>query len=717
MSARAVARGSVWAITFAVVLTVPGIALQPTGLPSASGAGGISSGPLLSVPAPVAGRGAPTSPPVKVCDNRSLLTGPSSPPAGAVTLPAGNDSDLTASYELAPNTTYWFAPGTHTIGTGQYSQFQPDTGDTFLGAPGAILNGQGVDDSAFTTNPNVPATNVTLEYLTIENFVSGEGQGLVNHNGESFWTVEHNTIGPDEQNGSNPGGAGLFLGSNNVAEFNCLIHNGEYGFSSAGGSANITLAFNEISFNDAYGGYDRGASSIECGCSGGGKFWDTTNVTIEGNYVHNNGNVGIWVDTDNSGYRVAGNYLSDNYAEGLIYEISYNGAILNNTFLRNTLGAGPLLGGFPDAALYISESGFDARASNPFHATSFLIQGNVFTDNWGGVVLWEEPNRFCSDGSDQYCTLVDPSVYTLASCAAHLSEKSPIDYYDNCRWKTQNVSVSDNLFEYTPGDIGPECTVALYCGFNGLFSAYGNPPYSGPAIPTNITFKQNNHFFNNSYLGPWNFEAWSQGNGYNPVNFTVWRAAVTDECSTPGESSSGYCESGFGQDMGSSMGGWNGILSASASASHEAGQAPLRVSFNGTAQGGAPPYSWSWTFGDGSPAGGEENPQHTYTSSGTFAVELVVKDSAGQVAQAWTNVTVAPGSTGPSGSGPLSWSVDGVPGSVLVIAAAVFGLFGGLYLWRRGRESVPKPPPSRGVPPTDPGGMGPGGFEPPTDRL
>jgi hypothetical protein len=704
VSARAVVGGSFWAIALAILLALPGIMLQSASLPRALEVESGTSEPMRSVLSPVAGSGAPTAPPVRVCGNASLLTGPSAPPGGAVTVPAGNDSDLTASYELAPNTTYWFAPGTHTIGTGQYSQFQPDTGDTFLGAPGAILNGQGLDDSAFTTNPNLPATNVTIEYLTIENFVSGEGQGIVNHNGEPFWTVEHNTIGPNEQNGSNPGGAGLFLGSNNVAEFNCLIHNGEYGFSSAGGSANITLSYDEISFNDAYGGYDRGTGSIECGCSGGGKFWDTTNVTIEDDYVHNNGNVGVWADTDNSGYQVADNYISDNYAEGMIYEISYNGAIFNNTFLRNTLGAGPQLGGFPDAALYVSESGFDARAPNPFHYSSFAIQGNVFADNWGGVVLWEAPNRYCGDGSDQYCTLVDPSVYTLTSCPANLAEKSPVDYYDDCRWRTQNVSVSDNLFEYDPGDIGSDCTVGLFCGFNGLFSAYGNPPYGGPAIPINITFKQNNLFFNNTYLGPWNFEAWNQGNGYNPVNFTVWRAPVTDDCSTPGENSSGYCDSGFGQDMGSSIGPWKGFLSATLSPSSTVVRVETIFQVSSKIQGGDPPYSTSWatSYSWCSPSG--QNLSCTPTTVGSYPFELIVKDSAAGTAHAWSNVTVTGSSTSPPGpgSGFLSWTVWGLPGWVLAISLGVIAVAAGFVLGRRRRARSQRTPPQNEGPPAAP---------------
>ena len=81
------------------------------------------------------------------------------------------------------------------------------------------------------------------------------------------------------------------------------------------------------------------------------------------------------------------------------------------------------------------------------------VTGNVLSDNWGGVVLWENSNRYCGDGSDGACTLVTASTYTMADCGAHLKGDTPTqtpDYYDNCRWKTQNVTVSGNTFTSHP---------------------------------------------------------------------------------------------------------------------------------------------------------------------------------------------------------------------------------------------------------------------------
>lgn len=273
---------------------------------------------------------------------------------------------------------------------------------------------------------------------------------------------------------------------------------------------------------------------------------------VTGNYIHNNNGVGVWVDTDNAGFLISGNYISNNRDQAIMYEISYNAQITDNTLVGNTIteGATQATPGFPDGAIYISESGTDPRIASNYSAGPFLISGNVLTDNWGGVVLWENANRYCSDGSDGLCTRVDPPIYTVASCAAHLSEQTPIDYYDNCRWKTQNVQVSDNTITFDPTKINPHCTIATMCGFTGLFSNYGNPPYDATRTVA-ITFRQNNHFAHNTYIGPVSFFAWSQSNEANPVSWSAWTAPVTDQCDTSGEIASGTCTSGFGQDTGS----------------------------------------------------------------------------------------------------------------------------------------------------------------------
>ena len=491
-----------------------------------------------------------------VCGNSSLLGGPSSAPAGAVTVPVGDNSKL-FSNQLPDHTTYYFAVGPHYLGSGQYTQIQPGSNDTFIGAPGAIISGDNLNSPGYVQNnfafvgTGTATTGVTIEYLTIENFSPPGSQGAVNTNSSDNWTVGYDTL----QN--NAPGAAMMLGSNNTVTYNCMTGNGEYAFNGyedpndpqiskvTGGPQNIVLSHNEISYNNTcnWDKFDNfpvkspsqcaGAGQFSgCGCDGGGKFWQDQNVTVDGNYIHNNYGSGIWVDTNNDGFDIQGNYFSANYGEALIYETSYNALIKNNAFVDNAWGSGPQLQGFPDSAVYISESGGDSRVPNSFGYSTLGIEDNTFTDNWGGVVLWENSNRACGDGYDGVCTLVAPSVATISNCKVGLADSgknqptdSP-DYFDLCRWKTQNVTVSGNVFSFNPANVGSNCTKANDCGFNGLFSEYGSStPYKGWVVLENISNHQNNAFKDNTYSGPWNFVGFNQG---DVVTWSQWTAGFED---------------------------------------------------------------------------------------------------------------------------------------------------------------------------------------------
>lgn len=68
------------------------------------------------------------------------------------------------------------------------------------------------------------------------------------------------------------------------------------------------------------------------------------------------------------------------------------------------------------------------------------------------------------------------------------------------------------------------------------------------------------------------------------------------------------------------------VLSASLAASPTAGPAPLAVRFAGAASGGRAPYTFIWSFGDGT-GSAAQNPEHVYAAAGTYAVTLVIRDS------------------------------------------------------------------------------------------
>jgi len=108
-------------------------------------------------------------------------------------------------------------------------------------------------------------------------------------------------------------------------------------------------------------------------------------------------------------------------------------------------------------------------------------------------------------------------------------------------------------------------------------------------------------------------------------------------------------------------------LVANLSASPISGYAPLNVSFTESANGGSPPYTYNWTFGDGQ-SSTSQNPAHTYTTAGNYTATLIVSDSKGanDSKSITINVTTAPSpltvsaSTSPtSGQAPLTVNFTG----------------------------------------------------------
>ena len=465
---------------------------------------------------PVSSGSWPSAPPAKICGNASLLNGPATPPAGAIVVPAGSNSSVDLRQA---GKTYWFAPGVHTLGIGRYDQIIPSDNSTYIGGPGAILDGQGKNNYAFTQH----ARNVTIKYLTIRNFVAPMNEGTVNHDSGENWTMQYNTV-------SNNGGAGIFLGAGNVASYNCLKDNSQYGFQAYGadgGEANIVLDHNEIVGNNT-GDWE---SKIDgCGCTGGGKFWDVRNVRVTNNYVHDNKSVALWADTNDNNFLFEGNWIENNDGHAIFWEISYNAAIRNNVIRHNLVAVGPeriqSRDNFPDASIYISESGGDARLPHDLVGSPTIdISNNLIEDNYNGVTLWENADRFCgspANTSTGYCTLVNPSVATLSTCNSANISRAP--YLSDCRWKTQNVKVHHNTIKMNRANFF-NCSTSM-CGRNAIFSNYGTypswSPYKADTISKAITYNQGNVSSNNTYVGTWNFTVLDTGNFVSP---SVWKAA------------------------------------------------------------------------------------------------------------------------------------------------------------------------------------------------
>jgi hypothetical protein len=102
-----------------------------------AGPAGGYSGPLRSAELPGAqARAAFGASGARAAVCSAPASGPSTAPAGAVTVNPAVAGDLPTKASAYPaGTTFWLAPGVHTLGAGALAQVIPKTGDTFLGAP------------------------------------------------------------------------------------------------------------------------------------------------------------------------------------------------------------------------------------------------------------------------------------------------------------------------------------------------------------------------------------------------------------------------------------------------------------------------------------------------------------------------------------------------------------------------------------------------------
>jgi Right handed beta helix region len=448
----------------------------------------------------------PTTPPAVVCGSPSL-NGPATPPTGAVIVAPGDNSAV--DFRLA-DTTYYFEPGTHTLGTEPYDQIMPGNGSTFIGAPGAVLDGQGLNRYAFTQQ----ATDVTIQYLTITGFVAPRDQGVVNHDSGNDWVVEHNTIRDND-------GAGLMAGARNQIRGNCLKDNGQYGLNAyqAGNTiTDLTVAGNEFTGNNTD---DWENQEPGCGCTGAMKFWAVNGADVTGNWIHGNHGPGVWADTNNNDFLIEGNLIEGNESHAIFYEISYNVVIRDNNIRGNAWAAGAEEAAqgdpFPVGAIYLSET--DGEPRIPARTSKVEITGNLLENNWGGITAWANADRFCNSpaSTTNDCTLIVGPTNT-SQCSAPAINSEPL--YTDCRWWTKNVDIHHNTFAFDPAEVNGGCPTQ-YCGHMGLLSNWGTfpawSPYMGDVIQQSIVHESNNSWHDNTYTGPWQFKPVDMGNLIPPA--------------------------------------------------------------------------------------------------------------------------------------------------------------------------------------------------------
>jgi parallel beta-helix repeat protein len=234
-------------------------------------------------------------------------------------------------------------------GTHRNQKVVPKDGMTFVGEPGAVMDGGNKTDAAFSNG----GANVTIRNLIIQNYNTPAQRGAIEAAGDN-WKIIDNEIRYNAGAGLSLGGDGFIVDGNNIH------HNEQIGIIGQNASG-AKVTGNEISYNNPNDRYDYGWES------GGTKFLRTTNLYIANNNVHDNHGPGLWADHDNYNTTYEKNTVRDNYGPGILHEISYDANITNNTVTGNA------------HRFYV---GGILIASSP----NVEVKGNTLNSNDGGII-------------------------------------------------------------------------------------------------------------------------------------------------------------------------------------------------------------------------------------------------------------------------------------------------------------------------------------------
>jgi parallel beta-helix repeat protein len=212
---------------------------------------------------------------------------------------------------------WWFDYATHTI----YFHDNPA--------------GHTVETSVLDTAFDSLANNVTIQYLTVEEFANPllrAGIEPTVGNASSSWSV--NWVVKDCELFDNHGAGVRVVFGTQV--YNSYIHNnGTIGINGTTASmtpSGIIIQGNTISNNNY-------ANMLPASGSGGIKLGYTAKAVIRGNTISNNGGAGIHFDSSSSSPLVDSNIVTGNYGgNGFGFEISLQSAtVRNNVFANNAI--------------------------------------------------------------------------------------------------------------------------------------------------------------------------------------------------------------------------------------------------------------------------------------------------------------------------------------------------------------------------------------------
>ena len=253
----------------------------------------------------------------------------------------------------------------------------PKDNDSFIGDPGAVLDGQNSRSYAFVYDDSIRhPSNVTISGLTIQHYTTPNRRGAILGMNTRNWQVSNNEIRSN-------GWAGVECGPG-MRVFGNYVHDnggaGIIGYMATGSIIdNNEVAYNNTSYVDP---------NTANGGSSGIKFFQSNNVVVRNNNVHGNYYApGIWFDTDTANALIDNNYVWSNGWSGIVVETSLSAIVRNNTIIGNGIGYGYGTPGIAGAGIFLS-------------ATSYVqVYNNTVWYNQNGIVGIEQNRGAGSQGA------------------------------------------------------------------------------------------------------------------------------------------------------------------------------------------------------------------------------------------------------------------------------------------------------------------------------
>ena len=277
-------------------------------------------------------------------------------PGNAVAIAPGENIQAVVNAH-AEGTVFVIKAGVH-----RRQSFRPKNGMSFLGEPGAILDGENATGRAILGED---VNNVTVRGLRITRYAPPTVTGALDAIDTTGWVVENNEI--DNNVNGIARSYGIRLGSQMIVRGNKIHHNGYVGIDGYR-SYDTLIEGNDIYMNPPAEREDSisEASNLKC--------FECGRLIVRNNDFHDAPFRGIWIDTCAPDITIEGNRVVNHGRAGIWYEVSYRGVIRNN-YVENA--------GYVQAQVAGWLRGGGIEVSNSPDVT---VTGNTVVNSLNGII-------------------------------------------------------------------------------------------------------------------------------------------------------------------------------------------------------------------------------------------------------------------------------------------------------------------------------------------